>query len=167
MEKKNQTKTTLENLEEQINIKSRQIDALRYALRLAEKEHKNAADMVKDCPQNIYYDEWVRAEQVRGEYVATLKTIDAQLSNELDALCDQCEKAREEEAANHYELRPLNHLKTGDYFRKIRNGKPTSRVWVKHCWDASEKKYLCYAFDDTSDWCYIKGDTTIAAGFTF
>jgi len=165
------TKTLLEKLEEEINQKSKQIDALRYALRLAEKEHNSAADMVANCPQNIYYEDWVKAEKVRGEYVATLKTIDAQLSKELDDLCAKCEqerqKAQAEPVDDYYEKAPLKNLPRNSFFRKLRNGKPTSRVWVRGYWDVAEKKYCCIAFDDVNEICFLKADTVVAYGFTF
>lgn len=48
----------------------------------------------------------------------------------------------------------LRKLCRGDLFRLA--GNADAPVWVRDEYDRSEKKYLCYKWDDVNHWTYMR-----------
>jgi hypothetical protein len=42
----------------------------------------------------------------------------------------------------------LKELKKGEFFQRIRKGKPSNKVYTKDTWEISEKKFWCNDEDD-------------------
>lgn len=62
----------------------------------------------------------------------------------------------------------VKELKKGEFFTKKPIEYPTdSQVWVRDEYDRSEKKFLCYNFDDANRWCYLKGDKEVYTELIF
>ena len=57
----------------------------------------------------------------------------------------------------------LNTLKPGEYFRR----NPTSPVWVKDRYFASDKTFTCYKFENVNHLQFLKPETKVWVGFTF
>lgn len=80
--------TLKERTQQQANEKSEEINALNYALFLVGNKYKSASDMVKECPQNIYIEEWKKEEKSLSKKYELLNKLHARLSKELDTICD-------------------------------------------------------------------------------
>ena len=48
----------------------------------------------------------------------------------------------------------LRKLGRGDLFRLA--GNDDAPVWVRDEYDRSERKYLCYKWDDVNNWAYMR-----------
>lgn len=48
----------------------------------------------------------------------------------------------------------LRKLGRGDLFRLA--GNDDAPVWVRDEYDRSERKYLCYKYDDVNHWTYMR-----------
>lgn len=48
----------------------------------------------------------------------------------------------------------LRKLGRGDLFRLA--GNDDAPVWVRDEYDRSERKYLCYKYDDVNHWVYMR-----------
>ncbi len=48
----------------------------------------------------------------------------------------------------------LRKLGRGDLFRLA--GNDDAPVWVRDEYDRSERKYLCYKYDDVNHWAYMR-----------
>ena len=97
---KNELTKTIKNLEELIDEKNAQINAIQYALSLVEQKHKSACDMVENVPNNVYIEDWKREKDYTQKQAQELRAIWQSLSEDLDQLCNQLnrlEKAQAEE----------------------------------------------------------------------
>lgn len=65
------------------------------------------------------------------------------------------------------EIRQIKDVPNGEFIRLKRAGKFTDTVYVKDCYDRTEKKYCIYKYDDTNSYRYITGNTEVLVGFTF
>ena len=55
----------------------------------------------------------------------------------------------------------LRKLGRGDLFRLA--GNDDAPVWVRDEYDRSERKYLCYKWDDVNHWAYMRSDRGVYA----
>ena len=55
----------------------------------------------------------------------------------------------------------LRKLGRGDLFRLA--GNDDAPVWVRDEYDRSERKYLCYKWDDVNHWTYMRSDRGVYA----
>lgn len=55
----------------------------------------------------------------------------------------------------------LRKLGRGDLFRLA--GNDDAPVWVRDEYDRSERKYLCYKWDDVNHWTYIRSVRSVYA----
>lgn len=55
----------------------------------------------------------------------------------------------------------LRKLGRGDLFRLA--GNDDSPVWVRDEYDRSERKYLCYKWDDVNHWTYMRSVRAVYA----
>lgn len=66
-----------------------------------------------------------------------------------------------------YTTSTLSKLPNGDFFRRLRNGKPFGPMLMKQCYDRSEARYECSNEEDISDYRYLKGTLVVAIGETY
>lgn len=78
--------TKLENLNKKADELAEQLKAIRYAIYLTDKQHKNCVDMVENVPNNIYHEQWKAEEQKTAKHLKVLYDIESQLSNQFDGL---------------------------------------------------------------------------------
>ena len=55
----------------------------------------------------------------------------------------------------------LRKLGRGDLFRLA--GNDDAPVWVRDEYDRSERKYLCYKWDDVNHWAYMRSARCVYA----
>ena len=55
----------------------------------------------------------------------------------------------------------LRKLGRGDLFRLA--GNDDAPVWVRDEYDRSERKYLCYKWDDVNHWSYMRSSRGVYA----
>ena len=55
----------------------------------------------------------------------------------------------------------LRKLGRGDLFRLA--GNDDAPVWVRDEYDRSERKYLCYKWDDVNHWAYMRSVRAVYA----
>lgn len=55
----------------------------------------------------------------------------------------------------------LRKLGRGDLFRLA--GNDDAPVWVRDEYDRSERKYLCYKWDDVNHWTYMRSVRSVYA----
>lgn len=55
----------------------------------------------------------------------------------------------------------LRKLGRGDLFRL--SGNDDAPVWVRDEYDRSERKYLCYKWDDVNHWTYMRSVRAVYA----
>ena len=55
----------------------------------------------------------------------------------------------------------LRKLGRGDLFRLA--GNEDAPVWVRDEYDRSERKYLCYKWDDVNHWTYMRSVRSVYA----
>lgn len=55
----------------------------------------------------------------------------------------------------------LRNLGRGDLFRIA--GNEDAPVWVRDEYDRSERKYLCYKWDDVNHWTYMRSVRAVYA----
>ena len=55
----------------------------------------------------------------------------------------------------------LRKLGRGDLFRLA--GNDDAPVWVRDEYDSSERKYLCYKWDDVNHWTYMRSVRAVYA----
>ena len=55
----------------------------------------------------------------------------------------------------------LRKLGRGDLFRLA--GNDDAPVWVRYEYDRSERKYLCYKWDDVNHWTYMRSVRAVYA----
>lgn len=55
----------------------------------------------------------------------------------------------------------LRNLGRGDLFRLA--GNEEAPVWVRDEYDRSERKYLCYKWDDVNHWTYMRSVRAVYA----
>ena len=55
----------------------------------------------------------------------------------------------------------LRKLGSGDLFRLA--GNDDAPVWVRDEYDRSERKYLCYKWDDVNHWSYMRSSRGVYA----
>jgi len=62
----------------------------------------------------------------------------------------------------------LSTLKQGEYFKRIRAGKPAEKVYTRGAYDRGEKRYDCADHDDIwGTGILLRGSTNVAIGFTY
>lgn len=81
------TQKEIKKIENAINEKSAQINAIQYALSLVNQKHDSAVDMCQNVPTNIYIEDWKRERDYTQKQAEQLKAIWQQLGGELDELC--------------------------------------------------------------------------------
>lgn len=65
-------------------------------------------------------------------------------------------------------MKKLKDVKPGEFFTLKPIPEPKeSQVYVRDDYDRSERKYLCYKFNDVNSWRYLKGDRIVYTDFTF
>ena len=89
------TRTKIQELEEQMDKMGAELGALAYAIQLVEEKHKSAADMVANVPTNIYIEEWKSEERYTAQKLEQLKALyeekgkdQAKICAKIDALCN-------------------------------------------------------------------------------
>ena len=90
------TRTKIQELEEQMDKMGAGLGALAYAIQLVEEKHKSAADMVQNVPQNIYIEDWKRELNHNADKLRHLERIKAELSTKLRHICKEWDKAERE-----------------------------------------------------------------------
>lgn len=88
-------KNTLETINEQMTINQQQQSAIQYALYLIEQKHESALNMIKNHPNNIYFEEWEEEERMQAKRLETLKGLSEKLAQELDNLCNKMEQEKQ------------------------------------------------------------------------
>tara|TARA_R110001632_G_scaffold229359_1_gene365397 strand:+ start:198 stop:467 length:270 start_codon:yes stop_codon:yes gene_type:complete len=86
---------------------------------------------------------------------AEIKNTLSQISSSLEAL----EKG--------FQIVKIEEVKKGDFFKRLRKGEPSSKVYAKGGFDRFEKKYIGEDWDDISREIYLKKGTLVAVGFDF
>ena len=61
----------------------------------------------------------------------------------------------------------LKELKKGEFFQRIRNGKPSKKVYTKDTWEVGYKKFWCNDYEDISNGILLKSNTPVFVGFTY
>ena len=61
----------------------------------------------------------------------------------------------------------LKDLKKGEFFQRMRNGKPSQKVYTKGAWEIAEKKFWCDSEEDISEGIFLKSNTLVFVGFTY
>jgi hypothetical protein len=61
----------------------------------------------------------------------------------------------------------LKYLKKGDFFKRIRNGAPSKKVYLKGDYDKSEKAFLCTNYEDINDYIFLKPKTAVFIDFEY
>lgn len=114
----------LQNIENQINQKGAQLEAVRYSIYLLEKEHKNACDMVEHVPNNIYIEEWKASAKHSAKMLENMRSIYDQLAKEQEQLCNDYEKEeqRQQAIAKALEEQQANQEPTNEEPRGARVG---------------------------------------------
>lgn len=59
----------------------------------------------------------------------------------------------------------LKALSKGEFFKL--SPTDSAPVWVRDCFDQSERKYWVYKFDDINAGKFVKGSRAVFSGFTF
>ena len=80
---------TTKQINEQITTNQQEQSAIAYALYLVKGKRESALSMLKDCPQNIYIEEWKREEQSQAQRVKILEGLSDKLAKESDKLFDE------------------------------------------------------------------------------
>jgi hypothetical protein len=66
------------------------------------------------------------------------------------------------------QTKTVKDLKQGEYFRRIRSGKPTNVTYTRGEYCRFDKKYECANHDDMwGNGILLKGSTVVAVGFTY
>ena len=86
---------TKETLQNKIDLTIKQLEALTYAKHLTEKKHSEALDMVENCPQNIYIDEWKHEAERTARHLEALDQVADMVAKEQSALFDDLERAEQ------------------------------------------------------------------------
>lgn len=86
--------STLKRESAKMSKMSRELDALHYAKYLTSQKHASALDMVQNCPQNIYIEDWKKEEKNLAEKCEYLAELENDLQSDLFALCDAIENER-------------------------------------------------------------------------
>lgn len=89
------TQRTLEQIDQEITKKSKQLEAIRYAKHLTEKQHKNALDMVEHVPNNIYIEDWKAEEKYLAKMLEQLQSIYDELAEQQSELCREFENVEQ------------------------------------------------------------------------
>ena len=66
-----------------------------------------------------------------------------------------------------FEIVKIEEVTKGNFFKRLRKGEPSSKVYVKGGFDRFEKKYIGEDWDDISREIYLKKGTLVAVGFEF
>ena len=86
---------------------------------------------------------------------AEIKNTLSQISSSLEAL----EKG--------FQIVKIEEVTKGDFFKRLRKGEPSSKVYIKGGFDRFEKKYIGEDWDDISREIYLKKGSLVSVGFTF
>lgn len=106
----NKGKSTIQKTREKAERVYEQYDALKYGIMLTNQKHESAVSMIRDCPQNIYIDDWKREEKTLAKRLEKLESLAQDLADEQDRLFDLLEQLREEQrqAVSNYEISHLS-----------------------------------------------------------
>ena len=63
----------------------------------------------------------------------------------------------------------LKELKKGEFFKRyrIRNGKPSQKIYTKGKWEIGYRKFWCDSEEDISEGIFLKSNTLVVVGFTY
>lgn len=81
------TRTKIQELEEQMDKIGGELSAIAYAIQLVKEKHESAADMVRNVPNNIYIEDWKREEHYTAQKLEQLEAIYQEKGNEQAKIC--------------------------------------------------------------------------------
>ena len=65
------------------------------------------------------------------------------------------------------EITTLKKVKMGEFFKRLRKGSPSAKVYVKDYYEPSEHKYWVYDYFDVNSGFFLKGSTEVTTDFEF
>lgn len=123
---------TTKQINKQITTNQQEQSAIAYALYLLNQKHESALSMLKDCPQNIYIEEWKREEQIQAQRIATVQGLSNKLAKECDKLFNELHDLEQEPNKEKYYDTFWGH-KVSDY--AIKYGR-LDYATLSKCFDA-------------------------------
>lgn len=65
------------------------------------------------------------------------------------------------------EIKKLKDIRKGEFFKRLRKGQPSAKVYVKDYYMPCEHKFWVYDYFDVNSGFFLKGSTEVTTDFEF